>query len=603
MTIRFEPIADADKPREETGGIATERFLKTGGVSLAAYTVFEAAEPGRYKVLLPFSLAGRAQLAVNGKMLAHEQVVELERGRYAAMLLLRLSANWAAVAPRFVKATGEDVAAAGKFAAELRTGAARVARAAAVAADYHKASGGGDPELAKLFRWTRWHMWIFARDIVGEGGTGYEAGIDYDIHRVAGCYHTAYRRMFGYPLSPFGDFARLLPRRMMQAVYTENSFREIQNMNGSAVLDVVSLPAEFALTPDTWKPAALWVWQQKCRVGDPSNPVEVLGGGRQALEALLDYPYDIAKGGSTIAPMHPGEFLPRTWAAPYRGHHIFRSGARSADDCILQVYGKTREISGWESGNAGAFRLYGLGYDWVFNGLAEHNTSLRMQESVVDLPDDNTYTYACGAARDYQAGTNGSGAVTIDLNDVYGQAPARNASSAAYQTYGGSRRAALIGNSGIHGWRTLGVDYSGASGAPCLVVIVDRIEGGGRKVWRWPLGKISGNATVEGNTFTIRLGDATLRATFVSPNELKLRVGSESKSYIEPTFKRQRTDSVNGVFAEAPAGDALFIAVVTLQRGEAPKVSATGAGLDTVITVGSQTVRLADGRVVFVGGR
>jgi hypothetical protein len=158
----------------------------------------------------------------------------------------------------------------------------------------------------------------------------------------------------------------------------------------------------------------------------------------------------------------------------------------------------------------------------------------------------------------------------------------------------------MVKDIGIRGTRAVAVDYSGASGAPCLLVIVDRIEGGRRKVWRWPLGKAAGNAAVSDNGFVVRQGEATLTATFVSPGGLKLRAGSESKSYIEPTFQRQRTDSVSGVFAEAPAGDALFIAVVTLQKGDAPKVTASGhGGLPTVITVGNQTVRIKDGNVAF----
>ena len=245
--------------------------------------------------------------------------------------------------------------------------------------------------------------------------------------------------------------------------------------------------------------------------------------------------------------------------------------------------------------NAGAFRLYGLGFDWVFRGKAEHGTSLRMQESVVDLPDDTTCHNACGAVLEQHAESDGSGGVRIDLADVYSAA----GEGPYYQTYLGARQAELFRESGIRGWRAVGVDYSGASGVPCLLVLVDKIEGGKRKIWRWPLDKVADNGTVDGNSFTVRQGDATLRGTFVSPGNLKLNVGTESTTYIEPTFKRKRTDSASGVFAEASAGDAVFFVVVTLQKGEAPKVNATGKGLDTVVNVGKQTVRFADGKVVF----
>lgn len=594
MTITFDPIGKEDKVADKAGGIALKGFLKTGSVSLAAYTVIECKEPGLYKVVNPFTLSGRSQIALNGKLVAHDQVVRLEAGKYPVMLMLRLAKKWNTVAPRFVKATEQDLAASAAKMAEIKASLERVEKAGDVAAAYYKASSGGDPETEKLFRWTRWHMWIFARDIVGDGGTGYESGIDYDIHRMPACYNAAYRRMFGYPLSPFPDISHVWPRRMMQAAYTGTGIREGKDMHGTARFDRTSLAGEFALLPDDWRPAALWVWHRLREVADPRNPVEVLENGRWAIEALLNYPYDIEKGGSTTAPGHPGDFLPRTWAATHRGLYIFRNGARSADDCIVQAYAKGREISGWNSGNAGAFRLYGLGHDWVHHGRAEHGTSLRMQESVVDLPDDKIFATACGAVLDHHAVDDGSGGLTIDLRDVYSASD-----GGLYQTYLGGRREGLFRESGISGWRAVGVDYSGISGATCLLALVDRIEGGKRKVWRWPLDEIAGNAAVDGRSFTVKQGGATLHATFVAPDDVAIRVGTESKTYIEPTFSRQRTDSVSGVFAEAPVGDAVFFVVITLQKGDPPGVESKGNGLDAVISVGKQTVRVVDRKVVF----
>jgi len=63
----------------------------------------------------------------------------------------------------------------------------------------------------------------------------------------------------------------------------------------------------------------------------------------------------------------------------------------------------------------------------------------------------------------------------------------------------------------------MAVDYSGKSGAPCLLAIADTIRGGKSKVWVWQLGQATGKkpindldrTRIEGNTFTITKGNAT----------------------------------------------------------------------------------------------
>src|SRR5512137_2265614 len=78
-------------------------------------------------------------------------------------------------------------------------------------------------------------------------------------------------------------------------------------------------------------------------------------------------------------------------------------------------------------------------------------------------------------------------------------------------------------DSGIHGLRSFAVDYSGASGAPGLFAVADRITGGHRKVcvFQLPPGGRSGRSeaslSIAGNAFTLTQGDASLKATFVTP--------------------------------------------------------------------------------------
>ena len=81
---------------------------------------------------------------------------------------------------------------------------------------------------------------------------------------------------------------------------------------------------------------------------------------------------------------------------------------------------------------------------------------------------------------------------------------------------------------------------SGKSGAPCLLAIADKIRGGKSKVWVWQLGQAAGKnpvndlsrTQVEGNTFTMAKGDATLRGTFISPSPVKLTAEVREKSMV-----------------------------------------------------------------------
>jgi hypothetical protein len=171
---------------------------------------------------------------------------------------------------------------------------------------------------------------------------------------------------------------------------------------------------------------------------------------------------------------------------------------------------------------------------------------------------------------------DGSGVVSMDLGDVY--APAKDDAPP----------------SGVTGMRSLAFDYSGKSGAPCLMAMVDKIEGNTDKVWLWPLpdGCLS-NTVVNGNTFIIRQGDATLKGTFVSPANVKLEATSEEVAH---QGARMFDKVLNRVKA---TGDGSFFVVITVQRGEAPPISTKGAGLDTIVTAGNQTVRF-DGRKVVL---
>jgi hypothetical protein len=167
----------------------------------------------------------------------------------------------------------------------------------------------------------------------------------------------------------------------------------------------------------------------------------------------------------------------------------------------------------------------------------------------------------------------------------------------------------------VSGSRAIAVDYSGKCGAPALFAVVDKINGGPERHWVWhlpPARDISAKAA--GNTFTIVQGDASLHATFVPVPDLVVKAPGSLD--ILPTAlaadkKRLQAKRLNrewkgpepepvqfDIMATAPAGQSYFV-VMTLQRGEPPKVQIKGEGLKATVCVGKRQVRFDGEKVVI----
>ncbi len=174
-----------------------------------------------------------------------------------------------------------------------------------------------------------------------------------------------------------------------------------------------------------------------------------------------------------MAPKHPSEKMPLVWRADDFGYYCFRSG--------------------WAGGE---------------DGRAGH----RPQEPVVLLPDDQINQGSCAHLVYLKAEADGSAVMTMDMNDVYAtvrtyEPAVRSRSRRGPVEVGRTRLRALggrkakfpiydgnllrcpdgFGDSGVTSLRAIAFDYSGRSGAPCLVALVDKIDGGGRREWLWPV--------------------------------------------------------------------------------------------------------------------
>lgn len=550
-------------------------------------------EPGMHRTAVVY---------LNGTRLAQGDVAHMEKGLYPMLVEVYIDQinPWGRqlMRPRLVEISAEE---AQQLIQRRRAEQARDRAHWRQRLKEWETSGGLDLECRDLFERSRHMMYVFCREAVGDGGFQAELAHYSGIAEQAPArYMGAHLQMFGYHVSPQPDMEELLPRKMFVHVYPPDAEPRALEINGTPKVGSELFAALLPVVAEDRQPAALWGWHRHAGF-DGENWSSLVE--KRPLLALLNYPME-------MKPVEPGRVLPLCWRADDFGFYGFRNRWRDGDDCILQVFAKAHYIGGWNSGNAGTFRLVGLGHDWA-TGSTDRNRH-RWEESVVQLPDDPEINQtACGRVTHVETRPDGSGVVSIDYTDVYSgrkMRPDGRKGMRLYSRYGNIRQDEAFVDLGITGMRSIGVDYSGRSGSPCLVAIVDQVRGGGRKVWTWQLpagdkdspGDVE-RTTTEGNSFLVRKNDgATLYGLFatgqrpvVEVRRTTMRGGGGSTA--GKTLERP----VHGVFAETRGNDAGFFFVGVLQGGPPPEIHVRGKGLDAVVTVGKQRIRFDGDKIVF----
>ncbi len=441
--------------------------------------------------------------------------------------------------------------------------------------------------------------WQHYRWGVGDGGFMAETG---GYAQISSWYPSVYASMYptftGRPVTATPDVSHIMPRQIMQAVFpgpeTGGKGRigaraEAMRVNSTLTLNPQWMATHFPIIPDPYKPSALWVWNYLTGVEGEATKPNALGlgdkgslwglGGLTLAQTFVHYPLD-------MKPVPPAEGMPKDWMAGTFGLHVFRSGWDPAEAVIGQVFGKSSNIKGWNHPNAGQFQIRALGHPWTWTD--DSPGSIRATCSVVLLPEDETNVGGCGRLIHREARPDGSGTVTFDMGDVYAKR--------SRGLYDGqlNRNPDALDPSGITGLRAFGFDYSGASGAPALVAIVDKIDGGGPRLWTWQKAEGAGVETGK-KGFTLAYPDATMAATFVTPGDPEvvysddaMKEGGDAKHGFWGTLHRIKVK-----------GNGNFFVVATFQRGEAPPVKVEGEGLTATVTVGNQTVRFDGTRILF----
>ncbi len=453
-----------------------------------------------------------------------------------------------------------------------------------------KALDGADARHLNWFRKSHRQVYWHYRLGIGDGGFQAETGGYADIASwYPLVYAGVYRTMTGRDASPHPDVSHLVPRRMMQVMFGPDGSQSVQKLNSCAGFRPTWAAAAFPLIPEEYKSGVLWAWHHVTGAHEDHGAAVV---GKRGLDLALSYiNHPTASDGElSVEPKHPDESMPNTWRAEDFGFYVFRSGWK-ADDFIAQVFAKAMPVGGWNHPNAGAWRLRGLGHTW--NTGPTSRNGVRPQESVVLLPEDETHISGCAQPTHLETAAEGSASLTMNMNDVYGPAGRRLHDKNHLKMFDRRKPGKITG------LRAMAFDYSGASGAEGLMVLVDKISGGGKRLWTWQVpGEWLSGGVVKlepgRNGFTIDHGEAKLVATFVTPEKIDITAGTDQVKVGSP-----RHGYHGPVHRIKVAGTKNFFLVATIQRGDAPTPKIDGKGLDAKVTIGKQTVRFDGEKIVL----
>lgn len=503
-------------------------------------------------------------------------------------------------------------------------------------------TGGWDVQKLGLQRDTAYQVYKHLRIGQGDGGYHAEPGYAWWAQKNPIWAAAQYRTAFGRDLSPYPDATHHVVRRIMQQIYMPGGGSFSLDMDNATGASASYIVISFPIVPDEWKPGVLWVWNHTAGVNpdDESTAVRAVTCVKDDLrfhvQAFLSYPLE-------MKPRHPEEALPKTWVAKTYGVYLFRSGWRDANDFLVQVSAHACLNGNKAAYRAGRLNVFGLGHKWIGDADAPHMVS----HAVLQLTERGGKGYGNGREAFFASEPDGSGALTIDMDAVYGRGvlletaeekvrktadiqpshkllTARQLRDRIQEKERPLRRANLMDSNfirmpdaldptGDKGFRAVAVDYSGKSGAPCMLAIVDSVTSELGKQWILPiradasfefdddqnLGSFTNKPLPQvandpppvvkrdARSFTVSYGNGSMRVTFLSPANPKISEVSRTAD----EGKHNRTVSGAAISVTGPTGkEGDFFALVTIQRGPPPPVVVEGEGLKACAKVGGRVV-------------
>lgn len=493
-----------------------------------------------------------ATLYISGFATHHGDAVRLDAGRYPALLRATTMQNKARVQPRLERTTEGNASNAIGLLSDRYFEAIKTWEHIAEA--YYRRPLYPIMER-KVQRYDKWAQ--------GDGGYKNEAG----------SYH-------GYTM-PISNMLAHVYRNMTGVTLNHNSMVLPCYVAGD-IGNNRQFATGFGNVPEKMKPAVLWAWKRTEDFGE--DPVWT----------FLNYPLDMdAKS--------PEGIIPRAYVDEQQGYYLFRNDW--TDDAIkADIYFKSFAPTGWNRANAGSFSIHGFGHTWAWRG-EERSGDRFLQENVVLFPGQPASLNGPGHVTHLVSKNNGSAIVSADLgNLLLRRKSGEGGKLLSERDYGGVFLNENHTDLGLRWRRSFAADYSGASGAPALFVVVDKTSGGKDVCWQLLTGGKNGNeypVAVNGNTFTISRDAVSLVGTVVSPATPEIHViePGTKVNVVDPQGKEKALKTERRS-VHITGGD-VFVIVMTLQKGAPPKVQIAAPGLNWNARIGEQFVYYDGENVVF----
>jgi len=535
-----------------------------GGVDFASVTGRRYLTANQLAIMLKVEQAGLYQLEVSdlkmeqvgvwlaGQRLNNGDVVRLVPGLYPLKVLASIGVvgNWEIIEwyLRFNALTENDAAAWVK----------QRQRARALAAV---------PEAQRWLGIARQRIANWSEQALGDHGWNLE-GEAYTQHALR-CilpFERAHRNALGRSLFPNERVGAMYSLYAAKTVFDVDRVMMPSYGPGGGPLGVDNWARGFFTVPARDRAGALWAWNRTLALAEAGmfKLTEGLVDQFDALSAVchfIDYPLDAGNAGAIAGPA-----LPKILVDQKKGGYVFRNRHQDGNDFVTTFFlDADPDGGGWRAPDWTEFRIVGLGTEWAARGIAWGNGA-----SARSLPNPRLY-----------------GNVLFVPEAVGRRQPAR---TVRFKSHADGSGIVTASHAEMTGTRSLAVDYSGQSGAPCLVAVADKVTGtGGTNAWQFcTLAEHKVAVTDTGFTITASNG-ASLVARVVQPAAASITVTPVTirheinyhGKHSQADFKRQ-VISVGG--AEA------FLVVMSLQKGAPPPVTITSQGPTTKVRVGEQSI-------------
>lgn len=442
---------------------------------------------------------------------------------------------------------------------------------------------------------------------LGDFGWDQEGGYTRHAMHLAMPFAQCFRNTFGRDIRGADRAGKWLALASACTIFSENGATMQTYSSGGGPMDLTLFARGFNLVPDALRPAVLWTWNRADELAKAGKYKDInrISAQYDSLSTIMRF----ISVPPTLKEENPEGILSRVTVDRQKGGYVFRNRWKDGDDCVVQLFANCNCAGGsWSSYESGDLRIDGLGVSWAVRGQGYGQGSYRevldssAQQSMVDVG-EQYFNGTPAWTTHFAPEKDGSGIVSLNMDDVYIHYPKvatvvtnRGRESLSIKAAGGPT------NLGIRAVRSLAVDYSGASGAPCLVAVADRLSGTrGSNTWTLVTEK-EHIVTVTNNVFVIAATNgATLRGTVVRPANATLRLASSEfghevnyrGNHAHTRFKRTM------IKADGRDKDQDFLVVMTIQRGDAPAVAIAGKGSDVRATVGRRSVNF-DGQKLLL---